>query len=154
MNTSINDTTRPLGHTGRRLRIRLGLISVSLGFIVFVLGVSPGLFRLDRSQPTGFLQIAVFLVGLGMICLGGHFSLGALWNGAEKTILADVGLRVVSTGFVIAVASGMADVFGFGNHSWPKIPYFGPWQAVGVILGEVVIAIGFLLVIPYRSSRR
>lgn len=154
MNTSLNETTRPLGHASLRLRIRVGLGFTVVGLLVFLLGIDPGLFGLDRSQPTGFLQIAVFLVGLAMICLGGYISLNALWNGTEKTIMADIGLRVVSTGYVIAVTSGMADVFGFGLHRWPKIPYFGPIQAIGVMLGEFVIAVGFLLLIPYSRRRR
>ena len=109
---------------------------------------------MDRSPVTGFVQIAVFLIGLGMICIGGYLALNALWNGTEKTIAADIGLRLVSTGFVISVASGMADVFGFGSHPLPRIPYFGPWQAIGVMVGEAIIAIGFLMLIPVPPDRR
>lgn len=155
MNTPfVNETTRPLNHTGRRFRIRLGLGFTLAGFLVFLIGVRPELFNLDRSQPTGFLQISVFLIGLAMLCIGGYTSLNALWNGGQKTIIADVGLRVVSTGYVVAVASGMADVFGFGNHQWPTIPYFGPVQALGVMVGEAMIAVGFLLLIPYKPVKK
>lgn len=136
----------------RRYKIRLGLISTLVGMLIYLIGADPGLFALDRSPVTGFLQIAVFLVGLALICLGGYLSLDALWNGVEKSILADIGLRLVSTGYVIAVASGMADIFGFGNQPLPQIPYFGPWQAIGVIIGEAVIALGFLLQIPYPKN--
>lgn len=154
MNPTVNETTRPTGYAGRRFRIRIGLAFAILGFLIFLLGVSPGLFHMDRSLPTGFLQIGVFLMGLGLICFGGYISLNSLWNGMEKTIIADVGLRVVSTGYVIAVASGMADVFGFGNHSFPSIPYFGPVQAMGVMIGQVLIAAGFLLIIPYHPVKK
>jgi hypothetical protein len=134
-----------------RLRIRVGLIITILGFLIFLLGVDPGIFRLDRSPVTGFVQIAVFLVGLALMCFGGYIGLNALWNGEQKTIAADIGLRLVATGYVVAVASGMADIFGFGNHPFPNIPYFGPWQAVGVMIGEATIALGFILLIPYHS---
>lgn len=140
--------------SGNRLRIRIGLGIVILGLLIFVLGAKPSVFGLDRSPGTGFVEIAVFEVGLAMICLGGYLSLSALWNGQEKTIAADIGLRLVSTGYVISVASGMADVLGFGSQTLPNIPYFGPWQAVGTIIGEVVIAFGFLLLIPPRNPRR
>jgi len=59
-------------------------------------------------------------------------------------------LRLVSTGYVISVFAGMADVFGMGTHPLPNVPYFGPVQATGVVLGEIVIGVGFLLLIPYR----
>ena len=134
-------------------RIRFGLIVTFIGLLVFLLGAEPSLFGLDRSPVTGFVQIAVFLVGLAIICMGGYITLNGLWNGNPKTIAADVGLRLVSTGYVIAVASGMADVLGFGNHKLPDIPYFGPWQASGVILGQAAIALGFLLLIPPRHRR-
>lgn len=135
-----------------RARIRIGLALVIMGQIVFILGADPGLFGLDRSPVTGFIQIAVLLVGLALICTGGYITLNALWNGHQKTIIADVGLRLVATGYVISVATGMADVFGFGTHILPQIPYFGPIQAVGVMIGEIIITVGFVMLIPYQSG--
>jgi len=138
-------------YPNRITKVRVGLIVMMIGFLIFLLGVDPGLFSLDRSPVTGFVQIAVFLVGLAFICLGGYISLNTLWNGAEKTIAADIGFRLVSTGYVIAVVSGMADVFGFGTHPFPNVPYFGPVQALGVMVGNGIIILGFILFIPYRS---
>lgn len=132
-------------------KIRVGLALTIFGFIVFLLGIDPALFGLDRSPVTGFVQIAVFLVGLASICLGGYICLNGLWNGSQKTIAADIGFRLVSTGYVIAVVSGMADVFGFGTHPFPNVPYFGPLQAIGVMIGEAIITLGFLLLIPYKK---
>ena len=54
--------------------------------------------------------------------------------------MADFGLRLVSTGYVIAIFSGMADIAGMGSQPLPGVPYFGPWQATGVLIGEIVIA--------------
>ena len=138
----------------KRWRIRIGLSTVIFGLLIFVLGANPGVFGLDRSPVTGFVQIAVFLVGLALICLGGYLTLNALWNGTQKTIAADIGLRLVSTGYVISVASGMADIFGFGSQTLPEIPYFGPWQAIGVMIGEALIALGFLLLIPFPVPKK
>ena len=63
-------------------------------------------------------------------------------------------MRLIATGYVIAMASGMADIFGFGNQPWPEIPVFGRWQARGVLIGEIVIAVGFLLLLPHHSFRK
>jgi len=141
------------GNNQASFRVIFGLIVTFIGLLVFLLGAEPRIFQLDRSPVTGFVQIAVFLVGLAIICIGGYIALNGLWNGDPKTIAADIGLRLVSTGYVIAVAAGMADVLGFGNHKFPDIPYFGPWQAGGVILGQAFIALGFLLLIPPRHRR-
>jgi hypothetical protein len=132
-------------------RIRLGLILTILGFLIFLLGARPSLFGLDRSPVIGFVQIGMFLVGLAIMCVGGYICLIALWQKETPSILADIGLRLVATGFVIAVFAGMADVFGFGSHPLPDVPYFGGWQTRGVEIGQAIIAIGFLFMIPYKK---
>ncbi len=148
----MNENTAP--KQPHRLRIRLGLAITAIGLLIFVLGVDPGLYGMDRSPVLGFLQIAVFLVGLALICLGGYVVLNTLWNGREKTIIADIGFRLVSTGYVICAVSGMADVFGLGNQPFPAIPYFGIWQALGVIAGQIIIVIGFIILIPYPTKNQ
>jgi hypothetical protein len=64
--------------------------------------------------------------------------------------MSDIGSRLVWTGYVVTVFAGLADIFGMGSQSFPNVPYFGPWQASGVLIGQGIIAIGFLLLIPYR----
>ena len=135
-----------------RPRIRAGLFITLAGFFIFIVGAKPDWLGWDRSSVVGFVQIAVFLVGLAIICMGGYIGLLALWGGSQRSIGADIGLRLVSTGYVISVFAGMADVFGMGTHPLPNVPYFGPVQATGVVLGEIVIAVGFLLLIPYKGT--
>lgn len=142
----MNERRTLLGN--RRFRVRFGLSVLIIGFLIFLLGAKPALFGVDKSPVLGFVQIAVFLVGLALICIGGYFTLNTLWNGRQKTIAADIGLRLVSTGFVIAIFAGLADVFGLGSQPFPAVPYFGPWQSTGVIIGELIIVVGFILLVP------
>jgi hypothetical protein len=136
-------------------RVRGGLILTLVGFVLFILGTRPSMFGLDRSPVIGFVQIAIFLVGLAVMCVGGYISLVGLWGDRELSLLADIGSRLVATGFVVAVFSGMADVFGFGSHLLPEtIPYFGPWQAFGVQVGQFLIAVGFVFLIPFHRLRK
>ncbi len=146
-----NTVTRPYRYWQRRART--GLILTLFGFFVFLMGARPSMFGLDRSPVIGFVQIAVFLIGLAIICIGGYVSLLALWKGEPLSIAADIGQRLVATGYVIAVFAGMADIFGMGSHSLPGIPYFGQWQARGVEVGQLLIAVGFLLMLPFTHSR-
>ena len=143
-----------LGFRISYLRVRFSLITASFGLFVFVVGAKPNWFGWDRSPVVGFIQIAVFLIGLALICIGGHVGVVALWGREQRSILADIGLRMVGTGYVIAVFTGMADIFGLGSQPLPMVPYFGPWQAVGVLIGQVIIAVGFLMTIPYPFVRR
>lgn len=145
---SIDQPTRRITYSRRR--VRTGLILTLVGFIVFLVGAVPSLFGLDRSPIIGFVQIAVFLVGLAVMCIGGYTCMMALWKDRVPSIAADIGVRMVATGYVLAVFAGMADVFGLGSHLLPKVPYFGGWQARGVEIGQLIIAIGFLLLIPFE----
>jgi hypothetical protein len=77
-----------------------------------------------------------------------------LWWGRERTIVSDIGTRLVSTGYVIAVFAGLADIFGMGSQSFPQVPYFGPWQASGVLIGQGIIVLGFLLFIPFHPRKK
>jgi len=140
-----------LGMRVSYLRIRFSFITVIFGFFVFAVGAKPGWFGWDRSPVVGFVQIAVFLVGLAMICIGGYVGLVALWGNKPRSIVADVGMRLIGTGYVISVFTGMADVFGMGSHLLPTVPYFGPWQSAGVLIGQAMIAVGFLMLIPYHE---
>ena len=131
-------------------RIQLGLIIAVGGFLILMVGTRPDLFLLDRSPVLGFVQIAVMLVGLAAICVGGYICLNGLWKGSPPSIAAELGVRIISTGYIIAVFSGLADIFGLGSHPYPEfIPYFGEWQARGVQIGEGLIAIGLLMKLPY-----
>lgn len=144
--------TRPLA-VPSTARLRTGAITTLAGLFVCTVGTKPDWFGWDRSPVVGFVQIIVFLGGLAILCLGGYIGLLALWKGRPRSIVADIGLRVVSTGYVIAVVAGMADIFGMGSQSLPGVPYFGPWQATGVIVGQAVIAVGFLMLIPLGAAR-
>jgi hypothetical protein len=149
---AIEQPTRPIRYWRRRAR--LGMVLNLLGFVIFLLGAQPGLFGMDRSPIIGFVQISVFLIGLAVICIGGYISLTSLWREQPTSIAADIGLRLVATGYVIAVFAGMADIFGFGSQPMPRLPYFGPWQARGVQVGQALIAFGFLLLLPYHQREK
>jgi hypothetical protein len=145
--------TEPVPQPYSLRRIRTGLITTMIGLVIFIIGAKPDIFFLDRSPVIGFVQIAVFEIGLAVICLGGYISLMALWRRDQPSIMADFGIRFVATGYLICVFTGMADIFGFGSHLLPGIPYFGPLQSMGVLIGELIIAIGLIMLIPTPSYR-
>ena len=130
-------------------RVRIGLWLAMIGYLIFLLGARPSLFGLDRSPVVGFVQISVVLVGLAFIILGSYLTLSSLWPEGEKTIAAQIGLRLISTGYVICLFTGMADIFGLGSHRLPNV-FLGPLQAKGIALGIITIAVGFVLMIRYK----
>jgi hypothetical protein len=146
---SLNDEAAQTDLAYPKIRIQVGLALAFIGYLIFLLGARPSLFGLDRSPVVGFVQISVFLLGLAIINLGGYLTLNALWPEGKKTIAAEIGSRLISTGYVICVFTGMADIFGLGSHPLPNV-FFGPLQARGMTLGLMTIAVGFLLMIRYK----
>ena len=153
-----NNSTQPSENISRSLptsdRIRLGLIVTFLGLAIFIIGAKPEWLGLDRSPVIGFAQICIFMIGLAVICLGGYIGLTGIWGAEEKSIAADIGLRLVATGYVISVFSGLADVFGMSIKDNPRVPFFGPWQQTGIEIGMVVIVLGMLMVVPWKRLRK
>ena len=146
--------TTPLVDDASAPRIIVSIAVTLFGLLIFVIGAKPDWFGWDRSAVVGFVQIAVFLAGLAIICIGGYVGLLTLWWGRERTIVSDIGTRLVATGYVIAVFAGLADIFGMGSQSFPQVPYFGPWQATGVLIGQGIIVLGFLLFIPFYPTKK
>ena len=138
-----------------KARIQLGLLGTFIGFLMVVLGAKPEFFGMDRSPVIGFAQTSMFLVGLGVISVSGYLCLMSFWPKGYTTITADFGIRLVATGWLIAIFSGNADVFGFGSHPVTGLVFFGKLQALGVEIGELVIGIGLVMMImPPHSSLR
>jgi hypothetical protein len=148
--TMKEDIDRLIDYPKTRIQIGLGL--AVFGYLLFLLGARPSLFNLDRSRVIGFVQISVFLVGLALITLGSYLTLDTFWPEGEKSIPADIGSRLISTGYVICVFTAMADIFGLGSHRLPNV-FFGPLQARGMVIGMGTIALGFLLLIRYRRPK-
>lgn len=151
----MNSPTQPVENAVRSTvpesdRVRLGLIVTFLGLFVFILGAKPQWLGLDYTPVIGFAQICIFMVGLAIICVGGYIGLTGIWADEEKSIAADIGLRLVATGYVIAIFSGLADAFGMSIKDNSHVKFFGPWQQTGIEIGMVVIAIGMLMFIPWR----
>ena len=150
----MNDTVSKSNHRFPKTRVNIGLGLTFAGFLIFILGADPGLVGLDRSLYIGFVQTATFSFGLAMLCLGGFLCFKACQQtNSIQSLAQDIGVRLVATGYVISLISAMADVFGFGTQSWPAPPFFGPQQAAGVIVGEIIIAIGFILYMPFLSKK-
>ncbi len=150
-NLQLPITARPLPETVSHTRLRTALSLTLIGEFVLIVGAKPGWFGWSHTSGVGFVKITVFLVGLGMMCAGGMVGLPPLWRGLERTIVSDIGMRLVATGYVVSVISGMADVLGFGSQPLPGTPFFGPVQSAGVVIGQAVIALGFLMMLPYAA---
>ena len=124
-----------------------------IGFLVFILGIDPGLFGLDRGVSIGFVQIVVLLIGLGLITWAATLTLSSFWQKGEKSLLADFGSRTVATGYVMCVFAALADAFGMGTNPMPNV-FLGVLQSRGLMIGMGVILIGFLMNVRWKFPQK
>jgi hypothetical membrane protein len=125
---------------------------VLIGLFIFLIGVYPNLIGMDRSSVVGFVQIGVWLLGLGILLLGATLAMKVIRNGYPTTLRSEVGLRLIATGYVLAVTASLADFIGIGSHALPGISY-GPLQVFGLALGVMVSLFGVILYGPGKAGQ-
>jgi hypothetical protein len=135
-----------------RIRSQLGLTLSFFGFAVLIFGLKPEVFGLSTSLSVGFAQILTFLIGLGVLIWGATIALSAFWPKGSQSLLADFGLRVIATGYIICVFTGLADAFGFGTNPLPDV-FMGSLQRQGVIIGMGIVLIGLLMMVRFKKFR-
>jgi hypothetical protein len=126
------------------------MIVVLIGLGIFTIGVNPDLMGLDRSPVIGFVQVGVWLTGLGILVLGAYAAVRVVRNSRPNSLRADIGLRLIATGYVVAAAASLADFIGIGSHHLPWI-YFGPIQVMGLAMGALTSLVGIVLYWPRKT---
>jgi len=124
---------------------------VVLGLLVFIVGINPDLIGMNRSRVIGFIQMGVWLSGLGAVLLGAFLTVRVVRNGRPMSLRAEVGTRLIATGYVISAAASLADFLAIGSHRLPWV-YLGPLQVAGLAGGVLLSLLGVLLYWP-RTPR-
>src|SRR3989304_8244541 len=93
--------------TSRQVRwVRRWMTLALLGLLIFLIGINPGLIGMNRSPAVGFVQVGVWLTGLGILLTGAYAALRVVRNGRPTTLLNDVGFRPSGRGLLGAGAGG------------------------------------------------
>ncbi len=132
-------------------RARRWMTIVLLGLFIFVIGVQPDILGLNRSLTVGFVQIGVWLTGLAILLLAAYATVRVVRNGKENSLRADIGTRLLATGYVVAAVASLADFIGVGAQQMPFIT-FGPVQVIGLVIGVILSLLGVILYWPRRKG--
>lgn len=130
--------------------VRIWMSSVLVGLFLFVIGVNPDMISMDRSPVVGFVQVGVWLFGLALMFIGAYAALHILRNKRPLSLRAEIGERLIATGYVVAAAASLADFIGIGSHEIPDL-VFGPIQIIGLVVGIATALLGIALYWPRRQ---
>lgn len=125
---------------------KYGQISITfgtLGIVTTLIGLFPGIIGLEASQGIGVLQVLVILLGFSILFSAAYyFARQTFYPGQSNTLAQSIGIRLTLTGLLIAAASGLADVLGFGTHISSanyERPLLGQLQAI-FFIGSILLA--------------
>ncbi len=127
---------------------QVGITVGALGAVLTLIGLFPTLTGFDPTAGIGLLQIITILVGFSLIILGALvFVQSAFYPHTRHNLAQQIGIRLSLTGLLGAAAAGLADVLGYGSNT-PTLtqrPVLGTYQAIGLVGGFIVAALGVLL---------
>jgi hypothetical protein len=129
------------------------MTGVLLGFFIFAIGVDPDLIGMNRSRIIGFVQMGVWMTGLTILLLGATATVRVVRNGRPHSLRAEVGVRLIATGYVVAATATYADFLSIGSHQMPQV-HFGEVQVMGLALGVITSLIGLVLYWPATPRKK
>jgi hypothetical protein len=144
--------TRKLTSTQARWARRWMTLTLA-GLFIFAIGIQPDLIGMNRSPIVGFVQVGVWLIGLGLLLVSAAATVRVVRNGRPNSLRADIGTRLIATGYVLAAVASLADFISIGAHRMPA-PHFGGVQVLGLLVGVVSCLIGLALYWPRGGESR
>lgn len=128
--------------------IQASILTSTLGLVTCFMGLYPGITGSEPQPGIGVLQILAILIGMMLIIMGAIFFVKInFYARVRANLTQQIALRLSFTGMLIAAAAGFADVLGYGSNPsvGDNIPVLGPYQAMAMVFGYFVAAIGVLL---------
>ncbi len=126
----------------------VSIIIGTLGVVIALIGLFPGIVGLEAASGVGVLQVLVILLGFSILFTGAYlFVKTSFYTGLPNSLAQDIGIRLTLTGLLIAGAAGLADVLGFGSHPSTGFnrPLLGHLQATVFIGGIMLASLGIVI---------
>ncbi|MCA9917671.1 MAG: hypothetical protein KC445_06950 [Anaerolineales bacterium] len=138
-----------------RLRRNVTLSLFGIGIIFTVLSLGAEFLGLDITPGFGMVQMFQLLLGITALTAALFFYINAQRQETDRSLQADIGVRLAATGLVFAYITGLSDLIRIGTHVEPKFerPFVGPLQLGGLALAVLVIIIGLALYYTSRGTR-
>jgi hypothetical protein len=126
---------------------RFAILSL-VGLGAFIIGVDPDLIGMNLTPHVGIVQMSTWLAGLAATLIGGYAAVRIIRNGRPTSLRAEIGVRLIATGYVFSLVASLADYIGIGTQHFPNLS-FGRIQVIGLAFGIVVSVVGLILYWPH-----
>jgi hypothetical protein len=127
---------------------QFGIALGTLGAVLSLMGMFPGVTGLGATPGIGILQIVMILTGFVFLISGALLYVqGAFYRGVKHNLPQQIAVRLSASGLLFAGIASMGDLLGFGSHP-PVItdgPFLGYLQALGLIGGFLIASLGVVL---------
>ena len=120
----------PLNQRQKKWIRRFAVLAIG-GVIAFIIGIDPGLIGMNITPGVGLAQMSVSMAGLALVLIGGYAAVRIVRNSRANSLRADIGVRLIATGYVFAVVASLADYLGIGTQRFPNLS-FGAVQVTGL----------------------
>ncbi|MBZ0306146.1 MAG: hypothetical protein K8I82_08775 [Anaerolineae bacterium] len=128
---------------------QLGILISTLGGVLCLIGLYPGITGVEPRSGIGVLQIMIIIFGMTLIIIGAMLFVKIGFYPSTSTNLAQrIAIRLSLTGLLFSLAAGMADLLGYGSNppeGPTNIPVLGSYQIIGMVTGFVIASFGVLL---------
>jgi hypothetical protein len=132
-----------------------GITIGTLGVVITLIGLFPGITGLEATAGIGVLQVLVILLGFSLLFFGAYVvAKVTFYPGLPRSLAQDIGIRLTLTGILFSAAAGLADVLGFGSHPPTKDtrPLLGNLQAIAFIGGFLIASSGVIVFALFGPS--
>lgn len=127
---------------------QIGIAIGTLGAILMLMGLFPGVTGLDPTPGIGIIQLVVLIVGFANFVLGALLYVKYTFYAYDTSNLVQlIGTRLAMTGVLLAALFSLADSLGFGSHSrqFSDENFLGPLQTFGIVASYTMACFGVLL---------
>lgn len=129
--------------------IQFGILVATLGVILSLIGLYPGVTGVEPRSGIGILQIMILIAGMSLVIFGTLiFVKVGFYFGVPSTLAQRIAVRLSLTGLLFSGAVGLSDVLGYGSNppaGAESFPILGKYQALGIVFGFVMASFGVLL---------
>lgn len=136
-----------------RIRHAFIITLVVVGLLLVLISLLSDQLGIDRTPGFGMVQMFLLLIGLTALTTAVFTYLFSQGEHMQRSLQADIGLRLAATGLTFAYVAGLADLLQIGTHPHPDFerPFVGWLQVTGIGVGLFSIVIGIFL---FYTSRR